>query len=520
VGVSLNDIEDFKNIFNGNTDAYGVFIPSTITEGKKVEGRASTQSSQVETYLYEEHLLGHQGLGIIPIRKDGSCVFSVIDIDKYDSDHKDIIRAIYKYNLPLVPFRSKSGGLHLYLFLSTAIQASQVLKVMVYLRDLFSLKKDTEIFPKQSMLKEGDKGNWINLPYFNMESTAQFLIKEDFTSATLSEAIQIIKEKSLSYDSFKTVTEGIPLNDAPPCLQSLYILGNVTKDRNLYLFSLARYYKAKEGDDFERFVTEANNELKNPLPIEELLNTVIKTHKKKNYSYKCKEEPICSICNKNECKNRKYGIGSGEVSEISYEEFIQYGTEEPWYEWIVNGQTLTFLSEYDIINQAKFRELCLRKIHVLPFKVSEFAWTEIVNTALKNVIIKDEEEKAGMVMSTVQLFREYLVEFLTKRAPAETKEQVLVDRVYKDEKEGGYVFKAKNLHVFLIQQKQFRSYGFQELNQKLKSLGAYPKQYYVAEKKTSLRAWIIPFKGLEKYIEDTPNDITVDFLDKIEEKDF
>lgn len=519
--ISLNDVEDFRAIFQGNQQAHGIFIPfKENVEGKKIEGKAATANEYVSASLYEKHLKGEQGLGIVPIRQDGTCSFAVIDVDKYDSSCNDIVRAIYKHNLPLVPFRSKSGGLHLYLFLEITTQAKQVVKVMNHFRRLFSLKKDTEIFPKQTTLKEGDSGNWINLPYFNMEDTKQYLIDEDLSPVNLNMAIQIVKTKKVLPERFSKLTEELPLSDAPPCLQSIYILGNIDHDRNLYLFSLARYYKAKEGDDFEYAVAAANNELASPITLDELSSTVIKAHKKKNYSYKCKEEPICSICDKIECKLRKYGIGGAEVSDVSYEEFIQYGTEEPYYEWIINGAPLTFFSEADIINQMKFRELCVRKLHLLPFKQTDFNWTGIVNTALHNVIIKDEEEKSGMSMSSAQLFREYLIEFLTKRAPAANVEQILVDRVYRDTVEGGYIFKPKNLHVFLVQQKQFRAYSLQQMSEKLKSMGAYPKQYYVSTKKTTVRVWIAPFTGLEKYIETVPEDIEIDFLDEVKNEDY
>jgi hypothetical protein len=520
VEVSSTGVYDFSRLFRGNDNSFGQFQPGKqVGDGQKQEGKAWTKTDLISENDYIAHLKGETGLGIVPIRADGTCSFAVIDVDKYDASFNAIIKAIYKYSIPLVPFRSKSGGLHLYLFLDTVVEAKQVLRLMERYRKLFLLDKKTEIFPKQAILKEGEAGNWINLPYYNVENTKQYLIDDDFSSMDIEQALGEIKRKLVSPARLKTVMDELPLFDAPPCLQSLYIQGD-TLERNQYLFSLARYYKATKGDDFEFAIMEANNELDNPVKAEELLNTVIKTHKKKNYSYKCKEEPICSICDKNECKSRKYGIGGAEVSDISYEDFIQHGEEDPTYEWVVNGKGLKFSNEADIINQAKFRELCFRELHILPYKITEFGWTEIINTALANVIVKTEEENAGLAMTPAQLFKEHLVEFLTKRAQAATQEQILVDRVWKDLDLQCYVFRAKNLCVFLVQQKQFRAYGIQQISDKLRLLGGVPKMYYIKAKKISTRVWLMPFEGLSKYVDADYQDVAIDFLDDVKKEDY
>ena len=519
--ISNTELDDFQTFFTGNDKAHGVFIPDTRDSGPgvKVEGKAFTTVETVSSDNYLQHLKGEKGLGIVPIRADGTCTFAVLDVDAYDGSYNKIIRAIYKYTLPLVPFRSKSGGLHLYLFLESVVDVKAVLKVMIQYRKLFQLDKSTEIFPKQNMLKEGEVGNWINIPYFDIERTRNYALSSTGEAYDFSSALDLIRSKRIAFSKLATLNEGIPLFDGPPCLQSIYVLGD-TSNRNQYLFSLARYYKAVKGDDFEFAIMEANNELDHPLKVEEISDTIIKTHKKKNYSYKCQEEPICSICDKTECKTRKYGIGGAEVSDISYEEFIQYGIEEPTYEWIINGTPLTFLNEEDIINQTEFRKLCFRKLHILPFKITDFSWTEIINTALHNIIVKNEEETAGLSISHYQLFKEHLIEFLTKRALAATQEQVLVDRVYRDEELKGYVFKPKNLNVFLVHQKQFRAYGVQEIGDKLKKMGAYPKMYYIVKSKKSVRTWIMPFEGLGKDVEEDFNDVEIDFLDEVKKEDY
>ena len=518
--LSNGVLDDFIHIFTGNSQAHGVFIPGKpANPGEKQEGQSFVKAELVDYSLYEKHLKGIDRLGIVPARQDGTCSFAVLDVDIYDSDHAAIIKAVHRHSLPLLPFRSKSGGLHLYLFLEVTYEARKIISIMNSYRKLFQLKKATEIFPKQTIVDDGKVGSWINIPYFNVAEAKQYLYDYDGNPCPIEEAIDIIKKAKVPAARIPKLLEELPLSDAPPCLQSIYTLAD-THDRNQYLFDMAVYYKAREGDDYEFALAEANTQLDKPLKPSELTETVVKSFKKKHYSYKCNEEPICSICDKSECKTRKYGIGGSEVSDISYEDFIQYGEDEPTYGWIVNGKELHFLSETDIIRQDKFRELCFRELHTLPFKLTDFSWTEIVNTALQNVIIKNADEIAGLSITPSQLFKEHLVEFLTRRAQAATQEQILVDRVYRDENLGGWVFKPKNLLVFLTHQKQFRVYGISQVSEKLRRMGGYPHMYYIKSKSKATRTWILPFKGIEKYVDDDYQDVAIDFLDDVKKEEY
>lgn len=517
---SVLELSEFQQLFTGNPDAYGIhrYSKKTDSDGKK-KGESYTKKEPLTEDLYSDHLKGKQGLGVIPIMPDGKVVFCVIDVDDYSNDIFSIVDSVYKNGLPLVPFRSKSGGLHLYLFLETATKASTAKGYLRSLCLLLGLDTKTEIFPKQDRIRKNQIGNWINLPYYNEEDTNQYLFDSDHNPLSLAEAIEHIKEKKCSTTDIEDILDTLPLQDAPPCLQAITNIGD-TDYRNEYLFNMARYFKTKFGDDFEFKVVEANNQLDRPLPIEELNKTVIAAHKKKDYSYRCDQEPIVSLCNKEECRLRKYGIGGSEVSELSYEDFIQWDTDPPYYEWIINGQSLKFYSETDIIRQEKFRELCFRKLHILPVKLKELNWTVIVNNALTNVQVKKIGD--GEDISPGAMFREYLIEFLEKRALAANKAQILFNRVYKDDERKCYVFKAKQLAVFLIQQKQFRYFGQNEIQERLRELGGEATRYYIDKNTGSVRVWTLPYNAINKFIEEQPSDdgFIIDFSQEYKEEAF
>jgi len=155
-------VDQFQKIFTGNKDGYGLYT------GK---GHIFVKKS-VSKELYKQHLEGKISLGIVPIRHDSKCKFGAIDFDdhkkggiKKDFDYESLLKKIKFLKLPLIVFKSKSGGAHAYLFLQEwvpAIDVRHILKKMAY---ALGCSRDVEIFPKQDTLKQGEDGSFINLPY-------------------------------------------------------------------------------------------------------------------------------------------------------------------------------------------------------------------------------------------------------------------------------------------------------------------------------------------------------------------
>lgn len=516
VSVSLLDMSDYMSLFRGLTSAHGSFLPSgEIEENGKKKGKSFTETEIVTEDAYKAHLEGKKGLGIVPINEEEECYFSAIDVDKY-ADNSSLIDTIYKHGFPIVPFRSKSGGLHLYVFFREPTKAKLVVVAMRSLRIMLGLSDKTEIFPKQAMRISADSiGNWINLPYFDASKTDRYAYSKKGTALSLQEALNYCKDKATSVEDIEKFQKDAPLSDAPPCLQSIYMAGD-TASRNLYLFSLARYFKAKFGDEYEQYVMESNSRLKKPLPSSEITN-IIQSHKKKEYGYRCSEEPLCSLCNRGICVTRELGIRSASISDLNFEDLVQWATDPPFYEWKVNDHILRFYDEDDIIRQQAFRKLCFRELHILPIRLKDETWARVVNTALKNMEVK--RVSAEDDVSPGAMFRELLTEFMTKRAMADTKEQLLIDKVYLDEAIDSYVFKAKNLLNFLFL-KQFRYFGQTEIQSRIRQLGGMATRYYVNEKNRSMRVWTIPRKSLHSFIDTALDEVACDFTEQYKNEVF
>jgi hypothetical protein len=155
-------------LFRGNTDAYGTYGEPEldINTGKcAIKKTARTIKKPPTADIWARHLKGEEALGIIPVGKDGTCSFGCLDVDDYTHSLGGIIGRASAAKLPLVPVQSKSGGLHLFLFVYPAAPAESVRDALAEMARRLSLR-ECEIFPKQSKVEVSGTGNWIAMPYF------------------------------------------------------------------------------------------------------------------------------------------------------------------------------------------------------------------------------------------------------------------------------------------------------------------------------------------------------------------
>lgn len=497
--ISELRIQEFMKFFSGSQHNYGEYsYNQREEEGKKLSGVARTVTKKLLTLEeYKSHLNGEKGLGIIPITEKNTCLFSAIDVDVYDEDLSFYVKAIERGRFPLVPFVSKSGGLHLYMFLKEETPVAPVLKLMKTFAFLLSLdilmkrkhKDSLEVFPKQTILSAGEVGNWINLPYYNAKDTRQFAIKEG-AKLSLHDALSYIRTKQISYEDAELFLKEVIFNDAPPCLQRIYLINPMDKNsgRNNYLFSFGVYLKKKDEDYFEQGLQEVSRSMIDPLPDKEVESTILSSLRKKDYSYKCKESPCIDFCHKKECSKREFGIGKSEgyFSSVECGQLYQYKTMSPYYEWEVRLQgqeepvRLRFKTEDEIIRQDTFLRLCMRELHELPSKLKQSVWFEKVNEALKEIKIFDIDKDEDT--SPYILLRNLISEFLTGRAPATTREQILAKRVFFDSSTKEYYFRTKDLIEYLYVTKQFRHFQPSELHGILRELNCTTKKIRLKEK--------------------------------------
>jgi hypothetical protein len=475
-------LADFMDLFSGNIHNYGQHEYNFKPDSVKEEGKSWTVPNKLLTQdQYKAHLSGGTGLGIIPVDDKGDVKFGVIDIDVYDSDFTPYINAIESNNLPLIPFKSKSGGLHLYMFMQQRANAKTVIdllnkQIMVLGLDLYikhKLNRIIEVFPKQAKQEAGKQGSWINLPYYNVAQTRQVAIKGG-KELTLDAALSYAKSKRVALADVRSLLNDVPNADGPPCLQTINLFGGPSKGggRNNYLFSFGVYLKKKEPELWEQRLFEINERMASPLKPEELENTVISSLRKTGYTYKCLEAPCVDFCRKTVCKTRDFGIGKegGYFSELEYGKMTQFRGNDPYYEWEVKViganrfSNLRFKTEADVIGQDVFLRLCFRELHMLPVKIKQSEWYKKINEALASIKIEDIKQEDDT--SPMGIFQSLFIQFLTERAMAQTKDQILghPGRAYFDDKTNKYYFRTQDLTEYLFVTKLFKYYAPSEVH--------------------------------------------------------
>lgn len=536
MAISELHIQEFMEIFYGSQHNFGQFTPGKPAEkGDKQEGDYQTVTNRLITIeQYRSHLEGRKGLGIIPVTETGMCKFSVIDVDIYNDELSMYTEAIERNGFPFVPFKSKSGGLHIFLFFKEDTPAAKAIDLMrrfSFILSIDSLVKQrknstVEVFPKQTSLKDQSKvGSFLNLPYFAAETTVRYAMRNG-EPLSLSDAIMYIKDKKTTLSIANEFIDNLPFSDAPPCLQMVNILDPFerTGGRNNFLFSMGVYLKKKNEDFFEQALYEVNAGLRNGLEPKEVDATILSSLRRKDYSYKCKEAPCADFCHKKVCRNREYGIGKNEgyFSSVECGQLFQYRTSQPYYEWEVRLQgqedfkKLRFRTEDEIIKQDAFLRLCMRELYELPSKLKQLEWFNKVNSALKEIkciTVDPDDDTSPMV-----LFKSMVVDYIKGRSMAQTVEQIASGRVYyvPDKKE--YLFRTKDLMNYLFVIKQFKHFAPSEVHGILKEMKCTYRKANTETRGKQLRVCVIHEDELACV--DTTEAFHPDFTKTEEKEDF
>jgi hypothetical protein len=470
--ISRMLINDFITYFRGNEKVYGQHTFGTFIDGAKEKGgrNETVKNTLINDELYITHLEGTgPGLGIVPINYDNMCKFCVIDIDIYDSaviknSALRVIKAIMANNLPVSVFKSKSGGFHLYIFFKDfipAVKARALAQKFIRLLSMDKIctlpNKSLEVFPKQNTLTQEQQGSWINLPYYNAaEGDRQAMLDENLDPMDLESAMIKLRDRVRSHEEYEEILQNSNYNDGPPCMQSLYYLNDVSSNRNNYLFSFGVYLFKKNEDTFAHELYAINQRLPEPLPDNELEGTVLKSIRTKSYGYKCKESPLCELCSKTECRLREFGIGDGKhVSDLDFGKLKQLASDPPEYYWNINDVEIRFRNEEELLNQNKFRAICVRKLLFAPYKMKDDAWIKALNGFLGEAEIQDidgeEIDQKGRLMG-------YFTEYLTQRAAGRVLESVRSGRTFKDETTGKIYFKGAAFAEWVHTVKNYREF--------------------------------------------------------------
>ena len=431
-----------KKIFEGNNSAYGqLILTGSKTESGKAEGKAFIKRQPISDQLWEDHLAGKEpALGVIPINENNECKWGCIDVDVYNLDHMAIMRNIKGMGFPLVTFRSKSGGAHLFLFAKEFIPASLMQSKLKAMSEALGYA-GSEIFPKQTeiLVERGDTGNFLNLPYHGGIRGLRYTFEAGGNAASLESFYSIYDEWSQTREQIENiivkkaeVVEIFP--DGPPCLNRLAEEGFGEGSRNNALFNLAIYRQKASPDNWQDILEEDNHKYMNPPLKSAEVQNLVKSIGKRGYDkYRCKEQPICGSCNAAKCRTKKYGVGFEEEQMPELDTLTKIKSNPP--QWFLNvaGKRVELKTE-QLHNPNLFAIAVLDQADEMTPIPKAKDWREVyVKPLLQNLQEIEPLESLDPNNQIVNL----LYDFTVNRPAARTKEDILNKMSWTDD---GYTY--------------------------------------------------------------------------------
>jgi hypothetical protein len=478
----------FHSLFAGNDRAHGTFNVNAdrASDGKKT-GTARVLREPPTTELWAKHIKGDSGLGIIPIKDNNCCHWGAIDIDVYNLDHAALIKQVEKNKLPGVVCRSKSGGAHLFFFFDKEVSAEDLQPKLVSIAAMLGYG-GSEVFPKQQKIlaDRGDTGNFLNMPYFAGSRTTRYGYNNQNESLGPQEFLDYAEGRKINPESFlgiqtqhKKAEELLP--KGPPCLQHLAAQGFGEGSRNNALFNLGVYARMSNPDKWEEELHMYNKRYMSPPLESKEVDIVISQLRKKEYFYKCEDQPIVSFCNKDVCLTRKFGIGPGQRAN-DLGSLTKINGDPPIWILDVDGQRVE-LSTDAFVSQKVFQRDCMTQINILPRTMSARAWENRIQILLSNLTIVEVPPEATSKGEFMDLF----TTFCCDRAKGVEREDILQGiAVWTD---GRVYFQVKDLKKHLAQN-LFTSYSAVRIGLRLKELGA--EKTYWNIKGRGVHVWGMP----------------------------
>ena len=447
-------MDKFKTIFEGNNSAYGQLILSGETSDKgKAVGKAFIKREPIPDHLWEEHIAGKEpALGVIPINEQNMCRWGCIDVDEYNLSHAKIIKDIKKLKFPLVTFRSKSGGAHLFLFAKEFISAALMQSKLKMMSEALGFG-GSEIFPKQTeiLVERGDTGNFLNLPYHGDTLGFRYTFLEDGEEACLEEFYAIYdaavqtKEQIQSIVVKESVTKHEAFKDGPPCLNKLAEEGFGEGSRNNALFNVAVFHKQANPDNWEDKVMEDNTKWMNPpLSFQEVKALLASVGKRGYDKYRCKDQPICGVCNPALCRKKKFGVGFEEEQMPEMDTLTKINSYPP--QWFLNvaGKRIELKTE-QLHNPNLFAIAVLDQANIVSPIPKAKDWREIY---LKMMMTQLEEIEPLESLNNNEQLENLLYDFTVHRSQARTKEDILNKAAWTDDEKEVTLFKMDDFYAF------------------------------------------------------------------------
>lgn len=518
----MNNAQRMMSLFAGHECAHGTHGEPLLDVGGlkwEIKTTARTLREPVTLEMWEDHLAGRRPLGVVPIRQDSTCLWGSIDDDRYDVDQLPLMREVERRGMPLVPGRSKSGGLHLFIFCAEPIPAPDMRAALSGMAAALGLAR-AEIFPKQSEVRgdRGDVGNWMVMPYYGDTFNGRLREQVGLTSAGLeltleqfldrAEAARVTADQLLPFrcstiprrqsdraaqpprEDAPPTDE--PFSDGPPCLQHISMSG-VPQDhgRNVTLFMMGVYARRARPGRWQDDLAGYNQRFMQPPLSDDEMRGLIRSLSKKQYEYTCRSEPMMSHCNSTVCRSRQFGVGGGgQIPSISG--ISKLMTEPAIWFLDVDGVRYEARTE-QLMNYSLMQRLFAEQGTRVYKNMKASDWTDMLFEAMQQAVCIDAPpDVSGQ-------FHEALEDFLSNMWQGARPEDIHRGKPWLDEDgalgdRGMYYFRIRDL-MDQLSRSGIRDMDRAAVSVRLRTYRAEPTFITVGEKR--LGVWRLPASAVD-----------------------
>jgi len=471
-------------LFAGDNTRY---LKSLLTGKDDERGKKGTEYQTIHepltAELWKEHLDGKIRIGIKP-ELEGKCVWGCIDVDphSYTSfSSKKYIDIIRKYKLPLIAVKSKSGGLHIFIFFNEWADATKVSRKLSQINEQYFQAQ--EVFPCNKML---------NMPYNDQEATMEHAYDDNSNALLIGRFLKLAEQKKIKPQEFydykvQEYDVESEWSQYPPCVQKLIQEGWSGNNRNNYLFNVLVLEMKKNNaltiQQIEETAQDRNSTIfKTPLDRNEVISLAKSVHKS-GYQFQCppKHPEFQPICNKDLCKTRRLGIGEAIPEIIDSFKNITYiqDPKNTSYTFDFKEQHVIVLPE-DMKDEKSFRVKLLRhRIFWMTLPKSRKG-PDPFELLMKGVVEKAEEDKEHTYEDTLEEERyQALKDFFESHMEQDKFDKLKDGYVILDSKTNFCYFKKITLDRFL---KKSGTRVFASTTEAIRLLGCSRKDYHEGEK--------------------------------------
>jgi hypothetical protein len=405
--------QDLLGLFVSNERSIGRFHPKN--------GKMETVYQPLQAENFIDHLHGSTGVGAVPILDDSKCHWGAIDIDNHgqeeDTPIAPIDEIVMAEKLPLIICRSKSGGVHAYVFFDSAVSAATCQQLLSQWAKRLGYP-DAEIFPKQKSLRKNPTsgavqlGNWINLPYFAAGTTNRYAFRNGKV-LTLGQFVDLATKLRVSSDDIKSLLLAEHVQ-APPCVQRMLAEGVGQGSRNEAAFHIGVYLRKSYPAEVEARLRAINNTIfEKPLPSQELKRTIISAQRP-DYHYRCNIDPQLSLCDRPTCLTREFGISVTEAEEMDamnllpeFTDLTKFVSDPVRWEVKIDGKLVTGISTAQLLEWRFIREVIADKLSRVVPMIKNAEWERLLSKVMEDVRIIDTPDDAsvsGIIRSRLRDF--------------------------------------------------------------------------------------------------------------------